>query len=207
MAITTKFLEDLGISKEIATQIFAERGKEMAENTAKQTELENELATAKKNLETLTAEAETLRTANADGNEWKTKFEKLQNDIAEEKKQAEADRVAKEKQTDIENRFNAVMGDKKFSHDAIRESYLRKFGEALESEEYKGKGDSAIFHALTKDDKNAFKGVEVVKLAGGTPTGNGKYTSREDILKIKDTATRQNEMLHNPQFFPELNKS
>lgn len=207
MAITTKFLEDLGISKEIATQIFAERGKEMAESTAKQTELENELATAKKNLETLTAEAEMLRTANADGNEWKTKFEKLQNDIAEEKKQAEADRVAKEKQTDIENRFNAVMGDKTFSHDAIRESYLRKFGEALESEEYKGKGDSAIFHALTKDDKTAFKGIEVVKLAGGTPTGNGKYTSREDILKIKDTATRQNEMLHNPQFFPELNKS
>lgn len=205
MAITVKFLEDLGISKETATQIFAERGKEVAEANSVKTELEKELETVKKNLETLTAEAETLRTANADGNEWKTKFEKLQNDIAEEKKQAEADRVTREKQTDIENRFIAVMGDKKFGHEAIRESYLKKFGEALESEEYKGKGDKDIFHALTKDDKNAFKGVEVVKLAGGTPTGNGKYASREDILKIKDTATRQNEMLQNPQFFPELN--
>lgn len=206
MAITTKFLEDLGISKEIAAQIFAERGKEVAETNTAKADLEQELATAKKNLETLTAEAETLRIANADGNEWKIKFEKLQNDIAEEKKQAEADRIAKEKQTDIENRFNSVLGDKKFSHEAIRESYLRKFGEAIEDEEYKGKGDSAIFHALTKDDKNAFKGIEVVKLAGGTPTSNGKYTSREDILNIKDTATRQKEMWQNPQFFPELSK-
>lgn len=204
MAITTKFLDDLGISKEVAAQIFAERGKEVAEANNAKAEIETELATAKKNLETLTAEAETLRTANADGNEWKTKFEKLQNDIAEEKKQAEADRVAKEKFAAIENRFNTAMGDKKFNHEAIRESYLKKFGEALDSEEYKGKGDNEIFRALTKDDKTAFKGVEVIKLAGGTPTGNGKYTSREDILKIKDTATRQNEMLHNPQFFPEL---
>lgn len=204
MAITTKFLEDLGISKEVAAQIFAERGKELAEANTAKAEIETELATAKKNLETLTAEAETLRTANANGDEWKTKFEKLQNDIAEEKKQAEADRVAKEKFAAIENRFNTAMGDKKFSHEAIRESYLKKFGEALDSEEYKGKGDNEIFRTLTKDDKTAFKGVEVVKLAGGTPTGNGKYASREDILKIKDTATRQNEMLRNPQFFPEL---
>lgn len=204
MAITTKFLEDLGISKEVAAQIFAERGKEVAEANTAKAEIETELATAKKNLETLTAEAETLRTANANGDEWKTKFEKLQNDIAEEKKQAEADRVAKEKLAAIENRFNTAMGDKKFNHEAIRESYLKKFGEALDSEEYKGKGDNEIFRTLTKDDKTAFKGVEVVKLAGGTPTGNGKYASREDILKIKDTATRQNEMLHNPQFFPEL---
>lgn len=181
MAITTKFLEDLGISKETATQIFAERGKEMAESTAKQTELENELATAKKNLETLTAEAETLRTANADGNEWKTKFEQLQNDISEEKKQAEADRIAKERQTDIENRFNAVLGNKKFSHDAIRESYLRKFGEALENEAYKGKGDNDILHALTKDDKTAFKGAEFIRLAGGTPKAHeiGEITKEE----------------------------
>ena len=50
---------------------------------------------------------------------------------------------------------------------------MRKFAEALESEEYKGKGDVDIFHALTKDDATAFTGVTAVKLQGGTPQGLG----------------------------------
>ena len=87
-----------------------------------------------------------------------------------------------EKNADIEKRFDACVGDKKFSHDAIRQAYLKKFGEALDSEEFKGKGDTEIFHSLSKDDAQAFTGVTAVKLAGGKATGNGSYASVKEIM-------------------------
>ena len=88
------------------------------------------------------------------------------------------------------------------SHDAIKADYLKKFAEALESEEYKGKGDVDIFHALTKDDATAFTGVTAVKLAGGTPQGNGtKYTSKADIMAIKDRTERRNAIAQNLELF------
>ena len=90
-----------------------------------------------------------------------------------EKTKTEADRIMKEKQDNINNRFNAVLGEKKFSHDAIREAYLKKFGDALENTDYQGKSDTEIFHDLTKDDATAFTGVTAVKLQGGRPQGVG----------------------------------
>lgn len=183
MAITTKYLESLGIERDIAAQIFAERGKEIADMNAEKATLEKELAEVKESLATITSEADNLRSVNADGLEWKKKFEALQADIEAKEKQAEADKILKAKQDDIESRFNAVLGDKKFNHEAIRESYLKKFGEALDSDDYKGKGDNDIFHALVKDDSTAFEGVTVAKLAGGTPNN-----ANQDISKAKARA-------------------
>ena len=78
-----------------------------------------------------------------------------------------------------------VLGEKKFSHDAIREAYLKKFGDALENTDYQGKSDTEIFHDLTKDDATAFTGVTAVKLQGGTPQGvGGKSVTREDFNKM-----------------------
>jgi hypothetical protein len=67
------------------------------------------------------------------------------------------------------------LGDKQFTHDAIRDSYLKRFGDALDSKDYEGKSDADIFHDLTKDDAAAFKGVQVVQLKGGNtqPTEGG----------------------------------
>ena len=102
-----------------------------------------------------------------------------------EKTKAEADRIMKEKQDNINNRFNAVLGEKKFSHDAIREAYLKKFGDALENTDYQGKSDTEIFHDLTKDDATAFTGVTAVKLQGGTPQGvGGNSVTREAFNKM-----------------------
>ena len=143
-----------------------------------------------------------MKTANASGEDWKAKFEALQAENIAKEKQAEADRILAEKNADIEKRFAECVGDKKFSHDAIKADYLKKFAEALESEEYKGKGDVDIFHALTKDDKNAFEGVTAVKLAGGTPLPTGKaYNSKEDIMAIKDRAQRRQAIAENPSLF------
>lgn len=174
----------------------------------KNKKLETELKEKKTQLENLNTEFEALKTANADGAEWKTKFEALQAENEAKAKQAEADRILKEKTDSINKRFETALGEKKFNHEAIRDAYLRKFGEALENADFEGKSDSEIFHALTKDDGNAFKGVEIVKLAGGRPTGanGGRYTSREEIFSIKDSAKRQAEILNHPDLFPEINE-
>lgn len=139
----------------------------------KVTALEAELKEKKEDFDKLNTEFETLKTTNASGEDWKAKFEALQAENVAKEKQAEADRILAEKNADIEKRFSECVGDKKFSHDAIKSSYLKKFADALENEEYKGKGDADIFHALTKDDAVAFTGVTAVKLAGGRPQPNG----------------------------------
>ena len=148
-------------------------GADVEKVKAKVTALETEVKDKKEANDKLNKEFEALKTANASGEDWKVKFEALQADNLAKEKQAEADRILAEKNADIEKRFTACMGDKKFSHEAIKADYLKRFSEALESEEYKGKGDADIFHSLTKDDATAFTGVTAVKLEGGRPQGLG----------------------------------
>lgn len=150
-------------------------GADIEKAKGKATALEAELKEKKDALDSLTNELNTLKDSNASAEDWKTKFEALQADNLAKEKQAEADRIFKEKQDNIANRFNTVLGDKQFTHDAIRDSYLKRFGDALDSKDYEGKSDADIFHDLTKDDAAAFKGVQVVQLKGGNtqPTEGG----------------------------------
>ena len=158
-------------------------GTDVEKAKSKVTTLENELKEKKADFDKLNTEFEALKTANASGEEWKTKYEAIVAENEAKAKQAEADRILAEKNADTEKRFNECVGDKKFSHDAIKASYLKKFADALDSEEYKGKGDAEIFHALTKDDATAFTGVQAVKLQGGRPAGTGtNYSSVKDIM-------------------------
>ena len=148
-------------------------GADVEKAKSKVTALETELKEKKADFDKLNTEFEALKTANASGEDWKAKFEALQAENVAKEKQAEADRILAEKTESINKRFEAVLGDKKFNHDAIREAYLKKFGDALESKEYEGQSDADILHALTKDDATAFTGVTAVKLQGGTPQGLG----------------------------------
>ena len=158
-------------------------GADVEKAKSKMTTLESELKEKKADFEKLNTEFEALKTANASGEEWKTKYEAIVAENEAKAKQAEAERILAEKNADTEKRFNECVGDKKFSHDAIKASYLKKFADALDSEEYKGKGDAEIFHALTKDDATAFTGVQAVKLAGGRPIGTGSgYSSVKEIM-------------------------
>lgn len=159
-------------------------GADVEKAKSKVTALEAELKEKKADFDKLNTEFETLKAANASGEDWKAKFDALQAENVAKEKKAEADRIMKEKAENINNRFNAALGEKKFSHDAIRESYLKKFSDALESAENQGKSDTEIIHALTKDDASAFAGVTAVKLAGGRPMGSGKtYSSVAEIMK------------------------
>lgn len=129
--------------------------------------LKQELITTKQSLTDMKGELQTLKDNNANAADWEKKFNDLSAEIAEKERQAKADREAKEKADMIENRFNAVVGDRKFTHEAIKADYLHKFGEALDNKDFTGKSDADIFHELVKDDKTAFEGVTAIDLRGG----------------------------------------
>ncbi len=136
MSISVKYLEELGVDKETAEKIFAERSKEIEADKIKREKLEEELKETKTSLETLTTELETVKTNSKSAEEVRAKLDALVAEREAEKKQAEADRILKEKTDKIASRFETVKGDKKFSHSAVEAEYLKKFGEALESKDY-----------------------------------------------------------------------
>lgn len=169
----TEFLKGLGLSDEDVQKIMAENGKDIEREklkTAEAIEENKTLKADKKSLEDKIGEiTETVNSAE----DYKKQLETLQNDIKEKEKQAEDDRKAKEKADAIAARFDTAVGKKKFSHDAIRADYLKKFSEAIDNKDYQGKSDAEIFHALTKDDGAAFENVTAFHLEGGTNKGFG----------------------------------
>ena len=200
--------------KEILTQLFgdavtddamkqfnAELGKKFVAKADFNAKVE-EVKTLKGEKKTLEDEVTRLN-ENASGNEdVKKELEALKAKIDADAKQAEADRISREKAESDERLFNEAVGEKKFSHDAIKSYYFNLFRQDLAKEENKGKSAVDILHNLTKDDKNAFEGVTAVKLAGGTPQGNGtKYTSKADIMAIKDRTERRNAIAQNLELF------
>ena len=205
--------------KEILTQLFgdavtddamkqfnAELGKKFVAKADFNAKVE-EVKTLKGEKKTLEDEVSKLN-ENANGNEdVKKELEALKAKIDADAKQAEADRISREKAESDERLFNEAVGEKKFSHDAVKSHYFNLFRQDLAKEENKGKSAVDILHNLTKDDATAFTGVTAVKLQGGRPMGTGKYSSKEDIMSIKDGALRRAEMLANPQFFPELSNN
>ena len=174
MAITVKYLEDLGVEKEVAEKIFAERSKEIEADKAKREKLETELKEKTESLESLTAEIDTLKTSGKNAEEIQAKLDALIAEREAERTKAEADRLAKEKLEATKSRFEkANEGKGEWYNEPTKEFYFKKFSDALESEEYAGQSDIDILHSLTKDDQSARKGVTAVKLAGGTPQGLG----------------------------------
>lgn len=200
--------------KEILTQLFgdavtddamkqfnAELGKKFVAKADFNAKVE-EVKTLKGEKKTLEDEVARLN-ENSNGNEdVKKELEALKAKIDADAKQAEAERISREKAESDERLFNEALGEKKFSHDAIKSHYFNLFRQDLAKDENKGKSAVDILHNLTKDDKNAFEGVTVVKLAGGTPQGNGtKYTSKADIMAIKDRTERRNAIAQNLELF------
>lgn len=172
------------LTDEQLDKIMAINGADVEKVKAKVTALEADLKQAKETIDKTNTEFEALKSSNAGAEEYKTKYEALVAENEAKAKQAEAERILREKTENISNRFNTVLKDKKFSHDAIREAYLKKFGEALESKDFEGQSDEQIIHTLTKDDATAFTGVTAVRLQGGRPMGTGHgYSSVKDIMQ------------------------
>lgn len=179
-------------------------GADLEKDKGKVAALEAELNEKKEAFEKLNTEFAQLKESNASAEDWKAKFEKLTAEVAEREAAAKAEADAKEKAARIESRFSAVVGDKKFTHDAIRKDYLAKFTAALDDDSNTGKSDADILHDLVKDDAGAFENVTAVKIAGAKNNGSVMKT-KDEILAIKDGATRRAEMATalaaDPHFF------
>lgn len=180
-------LEIPGDKKAEFDKIVLENYKTVAEVgklTDKLTKAEGELKKSNETLDSITGELNTLKNKNATAEDWKTKFEQLQEDNAKKEKLAKEEREKAEREENIKNRFNAVCVDKdgnplEWSHEAIKDHYLKKFGEAIFDSANVGKSDVDIFYTQTKDDATAFKTIQPqVNLPGANPIGG----SSEDTL-------------------------
>lgn len=153
-------------------------GADVEKVKSKVTALETELKEKKADFEKLNTEFEALKTANASGEDWKAKFEALQAENVAKEKQALAEKAEKEKEENNRLLFQkAVEAYGKKSDDwngkFTEEGYYNEFIKALELEENTGRAHKDILHDLVKNDGTAFKGVQAVKLQGGTPQGIG----------------------------------
>lgn len=127
-------------------------------NTADIGKAKGELETVKANLEKANGTLKEYETTIADlkksaeGNEdFKKKFEELEQRIADEK--AEAEKKAKEEAEEAEysNRFKTVVGEQKWRDALTEKAVYAEFKTALQDETNKGKGDKDILAALTQD--------------------------------------------------------
>ena len=159
-------------------KIMAINGSDVEKYNGKFTALETDLKGKKEAFDTLNNEFENLKTSNAAAEDYKTKFEQLQNDIAEKEKAAKEEKEKAEREANILSRYNAAAVDKEgkpleWSHEAIKNDYLHKFTEALSDAANEGKSDADIFNALTKDDGAAFKVPNAQNVFGGADNVSG----------------------------------
>ena len=136
--------------------------------------LKTELSTSKEALEKLTGELNALKDSNASSEDWKAKYEK----ILDEQNAAKLEREKAEKEAADRADFDSVAVDKdgkplEFIHDAVRESYFRKYVEAKAAKENQAKTGADIFKDLIKDDACIKVPTAHGTLAGGSGTHEG----------------------------------
>lgn len=176
-------------TEEQLNKIMGLHGTDVEKVKGKILTLETSLKDKETAFNTLSGEFEKLKEFNASAEDYKTKFETLQNDIAEKEKAAKEEKQRAEREANILNRYNAAAVSKdgkplEWSHEAIKADYLRKFTEALENEENAGKSDSDIFNALVKDDSAAFKVPQAQNVFGGANNVPGSEFDDEKINAI-----------------------
>lgn len=127
-------------------------------NTADIGKAKGELETVRADLEKANGTLREYETTIADmkksaeGNEdFKKKFEDLEQRIADEKAAAEKKAKEEEEEAEYSNRFKTVVGEQKWRDALTEKAVYAEFKTALQDEANKGKGDKDILAALTQD--------------------------------------------------------
>lgn len=127
-------------------------------NTADIGKAKGELETVRADLEKANGTLKEYETTIADlkksaeGNEdFKKKFEELEQRIADEKAEAEKKAKAEAEEAEYSNRFKTVVGEQKWRDALTEKAVYAEFKTALQDEANKGKGDKDILAALTQD--------------------------------------------------------
>lgn len=149
--------------------------------------LNQNLKNANDTITTMTTELQGLKDGKASAEDWEKKY----NELAAAQRKANEEKQAAEKEAADRADFESVAVNKdgnplEWSHEAIKESYFKKYVEAKANPEYQSKTGADIFHALTKDDKTAFKvpSPEVV-LPGANPIGGIDEDAARAIMGLK----------------------
>ena len=125
----------------------ADIGKAKGELEAVKADLEKANGTLKE-YETTIADLKKSAECNED---FKKKFEDLEQRIADEKDEAEKKAKAEAEEAEYANRFKTVVGEQKWRDELTEKAVYAEFKTALQDETNKGKGDKDILAALTQD--------------------------------------------------------
>ena len=125
----------------------ADIGKAKGELEAVKADLEKANGTLKE-YETTIADLKKSAECNED---FKKKFEELEQRIADEKAEAEKKAKAEAEEAEYSNRFKTVVGEQKWRDELTEKAVYAEFKTALQDEANKGKGDKDILAALTQD--------------------------------------------------------
>ena len=162
-----EFLEGLELDKETIDTIMAEHGKTTQGLRDKNDELT-------KKVNTYESEIKNLKENSKDNNDWKTKFESLEQKI----KTQEAEAKAKAEDETLTNNIVSVFGDKKFTSDYVKNGLIADIKSELKKSENTGKGIKEIFDTLTKDKNGIFENPN--KPADMPGMGDGKTNFDND---------------------------
>lgn len=147
----TEFLKGLGIEDDAIAKIMAENGKDIEKEKAKAADLNSKLEEANRKVSDYETTISDLKKS-AEGNEdFKKKFEELEQKIADEKAAAEQKAREEAEEAAMEDRFKTVVGEQKWRDELTEKAVYGEFKTALADEANKGKGDKDILEALTKD--------------------------------------------------------
>lgn len=196
-----EILKDNGIEVEREKQTdirkaFAENYKTINEHNQKIEKLTEQVNTANDTIKDLNGKLE-------DAN--KVDVKALQDRI-KKFEDAEADRVKKEneqKETEaLKARFSPLKGENKFLNEGTENWIFGEWKNARSLDENKGKSDADIYAAITKD-KNIYESPNkrlVIPPVGNIGSGTA-YTSKKDIMAIKDSSERLKAIQANPNLF------
>ena len=131
----------------------------------------------------------------AEGNEdFKKKFEELEQRIADEKAEAEKKAKAEAEEAEYSNRFKTVVGEQKWRDELTEKAVYAEFKTALQDEANKGKGDKDILAALTQDKEYFAKDPARVPafsrgtgIAGGDTNGANPFNFHFAGVRVKET--------------------
>lgn len=143
----------------------------------KLTEALNANNTLKEDIKKLKGDLEALKNSNATAEEYKKKFEELQDKIEKDDKARKAEQEDKELTAAIE----AVFGDKKFTSDYVRNGIIADMKTEIAKPENKGKGYTEIFDTLTKDKEGIFATENKMSMTGINPNANRETVEDSQI--------------------------
>jgi hypothetical protein len=198
MAFTRKFLMALGIDEAKVDEIIAAHTEV---TDALKTERDQYKADAAKYAE---AKAELDRiTAEAAKNGGKNPFEVKYNALREEFDKFKADATAKETKAKKESAFRAILKKAGVSEKRIEAVLKVSDTDGIELDENgKVKDEDKLLETVKKEWSDFIPtSTQTGVPATNPPASTGKSMTKEDILKITDTAARQKAMAENHELF------